>query len=187
VTATIVSSGFFGGHGLPERTESCLVEIVTIDGPTDLETLEAEVIDRPIHLCDRHVDVLERNRRPVSTEPVRMISNGLSQRVVLHPRRLGCGLRRGPVEVLRDKRGQALNIDAHRIHRLDPGRGRRQLVDDAREHHLVVILRILPHEVVVRLVLGPAMRVCQRIGRRSGQVAVNVDRWSRHRASFSDQ
>ena len=160
----------------PERAEAGLIEVAPIDGAPDLKALEPEFVHRPVHLGDGEIDVLEGHRGSQRHETVRVGGHDRRQIVVLNAGRLRGEIGRRPVVVLGDKSGQALDIDPHPVHVLDPGIGVGELVDDRRVHDLVLVLGVLTHEEVVWLVFGTAVLVDRASAGRGGQMAVDVDR-----------
>ena len=148
---------------------------MAVDGASDLQPFEAQLVHHPVELGNGQIDVLQRHGGAHPDEAVWMIGNGLGEIVVLDAGEF-CPERSGrPVEILRNEGGETLNVDPHPIHVFESSGRIGEGVDDGREHHAVVLLRVGPHVVVVRLVLRARVRCGQLLRSGGCQMAMHID------------
>jgi hypothetical protein len=156
------------------RGEAWRGEFLAIDVGAELDAAHAEVLDAAAHLGHRQLGRLHRQGAH-GDEAVGMGGGDLGQVVVDQPRGLASQLGIGPVEVLRRRRRDRLDVDAEPVHVGDaPRRGRDLLVDV--DHLLAVDLaRLRRGEEERRLLLDGVVRRRQHLRLLRQHVAVDVD------------
>ena len=169
----------------PERAEAGLVEVAPIDRAPDLEAFESQFVDGPVHLANRQVDILKRDRGPKRHESVRVLGHDRRNVVVLDAGRLRGEIGGRPVVVLGNEGGETLHVHTHPIHVLETSSRVGELIDDPGVHHLVVIPGVLAHVEVVGLVFWTAVLVDRRATGWGGEMAVDVDRGHEGRGTLT--
>ena len=157
-----------------ERPEPWVVEIETRDIGVDLDSPEAESVDRVFQLGHSGSHVLHRNRCQAH-EAVRVAGHDVGQVLVLQPGELPPELGIGPVVELRRRHRDRLNVDAHPVHIGEADRGIGQLVLDLPQVTDLVVIGLLAAEIRERVHPRLHQTVDQREACRGQDMRMQVD------------
>ncbi len=148
-------------------------QLAAVDVGRDLDAPEAELAGQATQLPDRQFRRLQRYR-PHADQPLGMAGDRLGHAVVDHARGLETQLGLGPIVVLAGGGGDRLDVDASGVHVGDMLVDRRQLLAHLGELLPVHLIGGGRREAVDRDRRRILVGTHHRVGRRDGQVAVDV-------------